>query len=309
MEKILWDDKFKIGVDKVDKAHAKLFRIVHKLLDMSEDVEANPTKYREGLKYLEAYSMIHFSEEEAYMRSVRYKGYAQHKRLHDNFRDKTLVALKKDLEMSSYSADAVQRFAEIMNNWLAEHITREDQAIVGRVIAKKGFDLSSQVPIISRAVNKAAMEIFQLEATLVSSEYKGQNIGEAFYCQNCYDMDGGIRIQVLMGVEESLMLHGAGRLSGMRVVQPNEITESAVRRIFELLFQNVTKVFRIEEESKIDKDNRLTRDEFRTEFMKGYPCNLLFSTRNGYFAFCYRSWRAKGQKNKASEESKENGAD
>ena len=36
MEKILWDDKFKIGVDKVDKAHAKLFRIVHKLFDMSD---------------------------------------------------------------------------------------------------------------------------------------------------------------------------------------------------------------------------------------------------------------------------------
>lgn len=308
MEKIMWDEKFKIGVEQVDKAHAKLFRIVQKLSDMPEGEEANPATYREGLKYLEAYSMIHFSEEEAYMRSIRYKGYAQHKRLHDNFRDKTLVALKKDLEMSSYSAAAVQRFAVILNNWLAEHIMREDQAIVGRVTAKRGFDLSSQIPIISRAVNKAMTEVFQLEALLVSEEYKGQNIGKAFYCQKCYDMDGGIRLQILLGMEEPLMLHGAGRNSGMRVVHQNEITETTVRWIFMQTLRNITKVFRIEEESGIDKDGLLTRDEFRTEFMKGYPCSLLFSTRNGYFIFCYRSWRVKSQKSKTAE-NRENGAD
>lgn len=33
MEKIVWDDKFKIGVEAVDKAHAKLFRIINKLFE------------------------------------------------------------------------------------------------------------------------------------------------------------------------------------------------------------------------------------------------------------------------------------
>ena len=96
MEKIVWDDKYKIGVEVVDKAHAKLFRITNKLFEISQDASVNQAAYGEGIKYLEAYTMTHFSEEEAYMRSIRYSGYAEHKRLHDNFRNKTLVSLKRD---------------------------------------------------------------------------------------------------------------------------------------------------------------------------------------------------------------------
>ena len=157
MENIAWDDKFNIGVDVIDKAHAKLFRIMNKLIDMSEDEENNQTTYKEGIKYLEAYSMTHFSEEESYMRSIRYQGYAQHKKVHDNFRDKTLVTLKKDLESSNYSTASVQRFVGIMNNWLTEHIMMQDQAIVGRIINRKGFDLTSQIPVISRVDRKSVV--------------------------------------------------------------------------------------------------------------------------------------------------------
>ncbi len=89
MEQAVWDEKFNIGVEVIDKAHAKLFRIVKKLLDISEDAKANQHAYKEGIKYLETYTMKHFSEEEAYMRSIRYGAYGQHKRIHDNFRDKT----------------------------------------------------------------------------------------------------------------------------------------------------------------------------------------------------------------------------
>ena len=62
MEIIEWNDKFKIGVEVVDKAHAKLFRITKKLLELSEDASSNQSTFREGVKYLEAYSMMHFSE-------------------------------------------------------------------------------------------------------------------------------------------------------------------------------------------------------------------------------------------------------
>ena len=63
MEKIVWDDRFKIGVEVVDRAHAKLFRIINKLSDLSQDTSASHAAYREGIKYLEAYTMTHFSEE------------------------------------------------------------------------------------------------------------------------------------------------------------------------------------------------------------------------------------------------------
>ena len=53
------------------------------------------------------------------------------------------------------------------------------------------------------------------------------------------------------------------------------------------------KFFQGEAEREPDKDNLLNTDEFRMDFMKGYPCRLLFGSKSGYFIFCYRTWRVR----------------
>ena len=298
MEQIVWDEKYNIGVEVVDTAHAKLFRIMKKLMDISQDNSGDgyQSTYREMIKYLETYSMTHFSEEEEYMRSIRYKSYGHHKKIHDSFRDKTLVSLKKDLELSGYSGSAVQRFVAIMSGWLAEHIMKEDQAIVGRGNARKGRDLSSQIGIISRAANRVAQEVFQVEAKLDSAEYKGHNIGKGFYCRQWYDTEGGIRLQFLLGMEEPLMARGITRMVETRMIRKGEGTKENILLVFQQILEHMGKIFRAEATEELTKDNLLDKDGFRADFMKGYPCSLLFSTKIGYFVFCYRSWRVKNQK-------------
>lgn len=290
MEKIMWDDRYKMGVEAVDRAHAKLFRIVNKLFDLSQDVSANQAAYKEGIKYLEAYSMTHFSEEEAYMRSIRYGGYAEHKRIHDNFRNKTLISLKKDLELSGYSSSAVERFVGIMGNWLTEHIMLEDQAIVGKAVRQKKRDLSTQIEIISKTVHHAVKEVLQTETKLVSTEYKGQNIGNGYYCCQYYHMGGGVVLQLLLGVEDVLFLRGIERIPGIR---KREMTERDVLHVFGQLFERMGRLFKVETKPEFGPENLLSRDNFRKEFMKGCPCSLLFGTRSGALAFCYRSWKEK----------------
>lgn len=290
MEKVVWDDRFKIGVEMVDRAHAKLFRIVSKLLDISQDASTNQAVYIEGIKYLEAYSMTHFSEEEAYMRSIRYKGYAEHKRIHDNFRNKTLISLKKDLEASGYSMTAVQRFVGIMNRWLSEHIMLEDQAIVGKAVRQKKKDRSSQIEVITRTVNRAVQDVLQAETKLVSDDYKGQNIGNGYYCCQYYDMGGGVILQLLLGVEDTLFLRGIEKIPGIR---KREMTKRDTLKVFEQLFEKMGRIFKVETEPEFGLENLLSKDGFRKEFMKGCPCSLLFGTRSGAFVFCYRSWREK----------------
>ena len=295
MEQAVWDEKFNIGVEVIDKAHAKLFRIVKKLLDISEDAKANQHAYKEGIKYLETYTMKHFSEEEAYMRSIRYAAYGQHKRIHDNFRDKTLISLKRDMELSGYSLLSVQRFIKIMSNWLAEHIMGEDQAIVGRSVPRRGYDISSQIPVIARTVCRTTLDLFQVETTLISAEYKGQNIGNGFYCRQLYDLEGGIRLQLLLGLEAPLILRGLNRSAEMQAIPEGPAANEACLSVFGQLFQDMGKLFRVEEEYELKKENLMSRNEFRTDFMKGYPCSLLFSSRLGYLIFCYRSWRIPSQ--------------
>ena len=290
MEKIMWDDRYKMGVEAVDRAHAKLFRIVNKLFDLSQDASANQAAYKEGIKYLEAYSMTHFSEEEAYMRSIRYGGYAEHKRIHDNFRNKTLISLKKDLELSGYSSSVVERFVGIMGSWLTEHIMLEDQAIVGKVVRQKKRDLSTQIDIISKTVHHAVKEVLQTETKLVSTEYKGQNIGSGYYCCQYYQMGGGVVLQLLLGVEDVLFLRGIERIPGIR---KREMTERDVLHVFGQLFERMGRLFKVETKPEFGPENLLSRDNFRKEFMKGCPCSLLFGTRSGALAFCYRSWKEK----------------
>ncbi len=290
MEKIVWDDRFKIGVEVVDRAHAKLFRIINKLSDLSQDTSASHAAYREGIKYLEAYTMTHFSEEEAYMRSIRYNGYAEHKRIHDNFRNKTLISLKRDLELSSFSGAAVERFVGTLNRWLSEHIMLEDQAIVGKAVRQKKRDRSSQIEIISRTVNRAVQDVLQAETKLVSDDYKGQNIGNGYYCCQYYDMGGGVMLQLLLGVEDILFLRGIERIPGIR---KREMTERDTLHVFAQLFEKMGRLFKVETEPEFGMENLLDRDQFRKEFMKGCPCSLLFGTRSGALVFCYRSWRAK----------------
>ena len=173
---------------------------------------------------------------------------------------------------------------------------KEDQAIVGKAGTRKNYDISAQIPIISRVVNRTMLEVFQIETKLASANYKGQNIGKGFYSRQFYDTEKGVRVQFLLGVEEPLFLRGANRIPGM---QGEELTEESVLHIFGELFQNVSKLFRIETEYEFGKENLLTRDGFRTEFMKNYPCSLLYTTKSGYFIFCYRSWRIKHPKAQA----------
>lgn len=300
MKRVVWDDKYKIGVDAVDRAHERLFRIMGKLLCVSDDAAGRSHRYMEGIKYLEAYTMTHFSEEEAYMRSVRYDGYVQHKRIHDHFRDETLVSLKRDLELSEYSSASVGRFVNVMNTWLTRHIMQEDQAIVGKKPGRKKRDLSSPIHTISHAVNRYTTEVFQAEAILASSDYKGENIGDGFYCYQCFEIEGGIRLRLLLGAEELLILRGANHLFGEQITDAGKLPAGVVLRVFKRLFQDAGELFQAKAQDEFDTEHLLTRDEFRADFMRGYPCRLLFETNHGNFIFCYRSWQRKQDKGSAS---------
>lgn len=109
-----------------------------------------------------------------------------------------------------------------------------------------------------------------------------------------------------MGVEEPLFLRGVNWILRTEITQKSELTNRAVLSLFERLFHNMSKLFRIESEDRLEENNLLNRDEFRTEFMKNYPCSLLFNTKIGYFVFCYRSWHVKRQTPKALLEIEQN---
>lgn len=129
MDKVIWNERLNIGVEVIDTAHANLFRVVGKLMHLVENEANYKNSCKEGIRYLEDYTVKHFSEEETYMRSIHYPGYVKHKEIHDTFRDQTLVSLKKALELSHYSQSAAEHFLSILLGWLTGHIMTEGLAV------------------------------------------------------------------------------------------------------------------------------------------------------------------------------------
>lgn len=296
MKVLSWNDQFNIGVEVVDKAHARLFKIVGKLMEYVE-YEANcENACRDSIEFLENYTITHFSEEEAYMRSIGYKGYEKHKQLHDDFRDKTLVSLKKYLVKSGYSPGAVQRFTSVLIGWLTGHIMMEDQAIVGHIDAKGTYDELPDTPVVARAVNQAMEGVFHLKAELADGDYNGGNIKKAYYYRLCYDTDKGEKVQLLLAIEEQLARRGVGLMLGVSAMHKPEMVKNASMQIVGEFFHHLGKLFKSDTEYRLDKKESVTRDEFREDFMTRYPCRLLFETRLGNFIFCARKWEVKKRK-------------
>ncbi|MCI8888315.1 MAG: hemerythrin family protein [Hungatella sp.] len=296
MSKLVWNEQLNIGVEVVDQAHANLFRMVGKLTELSKNKAKYQNACKEGLRYLEDYTMRHFSEEEAYMRSIRYKGYARHKEIHDIFRDQTLVSLKKTLESTGYSQAATARFLGVLLGWLTGHIMTEDQNIMGKTSVGRIYDHSSETEVAAQAVCHAMEDVFHIRAKLADAAYDGRNMGMGFFCRLCYNTDDGGKVQILLGVEEQLLRRGAGLLLGFHAMQDISMVHQVSLQIFEQFLQYMGKLFKSDSSYTLYKEELLTCDEFRSDFMTRYPCSMLFETRLGHFVFCYRQWESRKKK-------------
>ena len=57
MNQITWNDRYKLGVDLIDKEHKLLLSTMDRLLKLSEDEEKSEWVCREGVKYLKNHSV------------------------------------------------------------------------------------------------------------------------------------------------------------------------------------------------------------------------------------------------------------
>lgn len=97
---LVWEDRYNIGIDRFDKEHKKLFKIINKLFQFSGQQEKGAWVCQEGIKYFKDHAIKHFAEEEAYMESISYQGLETHRRLHEDFSTRTLPLLEKELEQT-----------------------------------------------------------------------------------------------------------------------------------------------------------------------------------------------------------------
>ena len=294
MSELKWDTRFNIGVDIIDNAHQRLFSIVGKLLNLNTDESKRQHACQEGIKFFKSYALKHFSEEEAYMCSINYSGYAVHKGLHDNMLKNTLPALEKELEEQNYSTEAVQHFLGICVGWLNGHIMIEDRAITGRVPSKWIHQPSEDVlDSIVKAALPAIQILYRVKAELVSKRYNGENFSsEKVLCYRLtYNAKERPPIQVYLIYEERLILYALSEMIGKQIKVVDQTVQYAIQMLSEKFVDWIGCHFLSDMETSLKGTNLLTFDQLLRSFSTNYPpYSLLFSSGGkGYLAFCIQT--------------------
>ncbi len=125
----VFKDEYKTGIDRIDEEHHRLFEIADKAYEILMD-EFIPDKYDyivEILNELKEYAGTHFEHEEEYMAEIGYKKLFTHKVEHHDFVEKLN---EYDLAvMDENQKETILELLEFLNNWLVDHILKNDKQI------------------------------------------------------------------------------------------------------------------------------------------------------------------------------------
>ena len=285
---LVWQDRFNIGVEIVDNEHKKLFGILNRLFMYKSEESKSQWVCQEGIKYFKDHAMKHFTEEEQYMASIDYAGFEMHRRLHDNFRQKTLPALEKELAQSSFSPEAIDHFLGVCAGWLLGHTLTEDRAITGKAVSKWGGLLpEEQQSAMRKMIIKLLSDMFQLNANVVSDCYGGEKFGKAVYYRLAYAGKKGERWEIILGFEEKLLLKTIGSMMNIDSEEVNVMVINIARYMAQQFVHRISEQYPASAEYEMKDKKLLNYEQFRKNLDREKPqASLLFDTGEGYFAYC-----------------------
>jgi hemerythrin len=127
----MWKEKYKIGVELIDRQHRELFRRVSdfvKTVQGEGEWEEKLSKVKETLEFMKEYVITHFNDEEIYQKEIDYPEYEKHRQIHQKFKDEVGKYVEK-FQQEAYSEETVQEFGGKLMAWLINHVAGEDQKI------------------------------------------------------------------------------------------------------------------------------------------------------------------------------------
>lgn len=285
---LVWQDRFDIGVDVIDREHRKLFSIMNRLLAFSEQEDKMQWVCQEGLKYFKDHAMKHFAEEEVYMASISYKGYESHRRIHDNFRRNTLPALERELQQSNYSGDAISHFLSVCAGWLIGHTLTEDHAIAQNETSRwVNLMPEEEQFLVKQTIIRRLHEMFGLDTQAVSECYGAERFGSGIYYRLIYGSGDGMQREIILVFEEKLLIHTMGKLLADSSGRLSAMLLNAARYTARQFVESIRKRFPSMQQYQMERENLLTYEQFQQVYECQLPqYSLLFDTGEGYFAYC-----------------------
>lgn len=285
---LIWQERFNIGVDFIDEEHKKLFGVLDRMFMYRDQKVKSQWVCKEGIKYFRDHAMKHFTEEEVYMASIHYNGFETHRRLHDNFRKKTLPALEHELEQTKYSMDSVNHFLGVCAGWLIGHTLTEDHAITGKTASKWEKLLPEEEQIVMKnTILQLLFDMFQLDAKVISECYGGEKFGKGIYYRMVYGTGGKEKWEIVLVFEEKLIINTIGSLMGTESDEVSVMLLNAARYVSQQFVDRVSGHFMSSGNYGLIEENLMDYEQFCKVFKEHKPqSSLLFNTGKGYFAYC-----------------------
>ena len=123
-EKVHWEESYAVGIKEIDDQHKKLFDLVNKLYDL-EDNENIKEDMREILYAFRDYTIVHFKDEEEYMKSIAYPALEEHRKIHEHIIDRLAQVIRTPANLNIIKT----KMRVVAKRILIEHIIEEDHKI------------------------------------------------------------------------------------------------------------------------------------------------------------------------------------
>jgi len=121
---ISWSNHYSMGIKLIDDQHKGLVDFVNDLFNHSTGKEDEERAYfKDVIQVAVSYVKTHFATEEKYMLVTKFPGYAEHKKVHDEF-ILTVVQAVKDFE--SGKRLVLEKFAYFLKDWVLSHVAGQD---------------------------------------------------------------------------------------------------------------------------------------------------------------------------------------
>lgn len=122
---ITWDSSYEVGIEIVDKQHRHLVDLTNELYNacIGERDELGQ-KFKDVMKELVEYVMVHFRDEEKIMEGIRYPKFKEHKQKHEDFVKTILTSINAYTSGKQFVPNAFVRF---LRDWLFDHILITDK--------------------------------------------------------------------------------------------------------------------------------------------------------------------------------------
>lgn len=202
---VLWKDEYKVGIDKIDEQHHQLFDKIEQLLEIAKsgDRRSNQKKCMEIIDFLVDYTVFHFNNEEELQRERKYVSYAQHVKIHTEF--KNTVQAYKELLSKDFSSKTLKSFIGTMLAWLVNHVCVCDRKILKNMPLQNIESFANTESFIENVAHKLLTEMYDIPIKGVKScIYKG-------------NVEGAVIVRtVAEGANKHLFLYGlSDKLAGI----------------------------------------------------------------------------------------------